>query len=223
MKNKILAVSLLLIFILFAGAEANIFSGGKNVSFSPDTTINDDLFISGNSIRFQSAINGDLIGASQELAFSGRCSGNINWASQKIYINGPVDGSVRAFAQDVNINAPIKRNLIAFAQNITVGPAADISRDALLFAQQVTFEGKISRNLKIGADVVIIGGTARGNVDVEAGKLIIKPNTVIEGDLNYKTHNKIKIEDSVVIKGQTNWTKVKEKAEKSKYRAFEPV
>lgn len=223
MKTQIISL-IFVITALFTGiTQATVFIGTNNKSFQPDTFFNDDVFITGNSIRFQSNVAGDLIGASQELVFSGICDGNINWASRWLTINGPVDGSLRGFAQTININAPVGRNLIAFAQSITIGPSTHISREAFLAGEEIVFEGTIDNLLRIEGDKVTIGGNIGGNLNIEANQIEIKPSTIIEGDLIYQSYEKIKLDESVHIAGKTDWTELKKESEKSKYHAFQPI
>ena len=127
---------------------ASIFIGTDNKNFKPQAVYDDDIFLGGNKIRFQSEITGDLIGGSRELNFSGTSLGNINWAAQWIIINGPVERSVRIFAQTIDINAPIGRNLIAFGQSISIGPETRITRDAMIAGGTIIFEGFVGYNNK---------------------------------------------------------------------------
>lgn len=195
----------------------------KDISFSPDSTYDDDMFIAGNIILFQSQVTADLIGASQELVFSGETNGNLNWAARHITVIGPVGGSFRGLAQTIDINAPVGRNILAFGQHITIGPSAEIFHDATLFAAEVIIEGKINNKLVIKAGKVSIAGKICGDLDIEAEELEIQPNTIVEGDFYYKTPEEIKIKSGAVIKGETHWTKQEKKTEEKKYKAFGAV
>jgi len=224
-KNLLAIFSVLLIFS--SVSFASIFMGIDNKNFSADAIYDDDIFIGGNKISFQSEITGDLIGGSQELDFSGTSSGNIIWAAKWIIIKGPVDRSVRCVAQMVDINAQIGRNLIAFGQDINIGPGTRIGKDALISGltsgSVIEFEGYVRENLKITGEHVIIAGTIVGNLDIQASELEIRPNTIVEGDLTYKSPEKTKIEDSVIINGKTIWTKSEKDENQQKYRAFGPI
>lgn len=223
MKIKLFWQILLITALLTGITQATIFIGTDDKSFQSDTIYNDDVFISGNSIRFQSQVTGDLIGASQELVFSGTCDGNINWASRWLTINGSVDGSLRGFAQTIDINAPIGRNLLAFAQNITIGPSTYISRDAYLFGEEIIFKGNTDNLLHIKGDKVVIAGNIGGDLNISANQIEIKPSTTIEGDLIYESYEKIKFEESVHIAGKVDWTELEKEDKESAYHAFQPI
>lgn len=221
MKLKYI-ITLIILFAMVATGQATIFLGVNNQSFDQTENFDDDLFISGNSIRFESYLEGDLIGASRELVFSGDCRGNINWACQWITVTGIVENSIRAFAQTIDINSEIGRNLIAGAQKVVVGPITHIEKDATIFAEEVEFEGYVGHELKISASSIVLSGQIDGDVAIQAGKLTIMPNTKIGGNLSYKTPEDIKIPDTVEITGATEWVEYHGEEEKSDYRAFKP-
>ena len=223
MKTKALILGLAISLVLITSAPAAIFIGTDYRSFEPDTTYDEDIYIGGNSIRFQSSLTGDLLGGSRDLAFSGHCEGDLIWGAQHITINGPIDRTARLFGQDIEINAPIGRDLLAFGGLIIIGPGTKIMKSGNLFGGNVQFNGLVGENLRIEADKVSISGTINGNLDIEAKNLEIKPNTVIEGNLIYKTPEKAKIESSVKIGGETKWTEIQAKARESKYKAFKPI
>jgi hypothetical protein len=134
-----------------------------------------------------------------------------------------VTGSVRAFAQVVEINSSIGRNLLAFAQIIDIGPGTDIAKDANLFASQVTFEGKIANRLKIDADRITLSGIIGGDLIISARDLEIKPNTVIKGNLTYKSPTEAKIPAGASIEGDIKWIKLDKEAKAEKYHAFRSI
>ena len=223
MKTKALILSLAIISALFTSASAAIFIGTDYRSFEADTTYDEDIYIGGNSIRFQSNLTGDLLGGSRDLVFSGHCEGDLMWGAQHITIKGPVDRTVRVFAQDIEVNAPIGRDLLAFGGVIIIGPGTRVMKNGYLFGDNVQFNGFVGEDLRIEGNKVSISGTINGNLNIEAKNLEIRPNTVIEGNLIYKTPEKAKIESSVRIAGETKWTELPAKSQESKYKAFKPI
>lgn len=229
MKSKLIYLALITVVIITGTSNASIFIDVNKKSFKPDTIFNDDVFIIGNNIKFQSHITGDLIGASQDIVFSGICNGNINWAARRITINGPVDGSIRGVAQTIDINSRVGRNLVAAGETITIGPGTSVSVDAnlagfkILAGSKIIFEGSVGNDLVIRGDKIIIAGKVGGDLDIKASIIEIEPSAVIEGDLIYKSPNKIKIGDEVVIKGNIRRIEIEEDSEQEKYSAFFPI
>jgi cytoskeletal protein CcmA (bactofilin family) len=209
--------------LIISISQASIFLGTNNRNFEPGEIIDDDLFIGGNSIKFESDITGDLFGGSRELVFYGKGGGNINWAAQSITIGGAVKNSVRVFAYSIDVNGVIGKNLVAFAQNITVGPDTRVKKDATLFGGEIDFDGYLGENLIIQGARVSVSGKIDGDVSINAKTLEIKPNTVINGDLVYTSPAKIKIPNTVEIRGETLWVEVKPEEQKPEYRPFKPI
>lgn len=221
--KKILNLVLILSLCLYSAATASIFVKAQNKSFSADTVFDDDLYLAGNSVRFESQITGDLIGACQDFVYSGQSQGSINWAARHINIIGPVAGSVRAFAQSVEINSGIGRNLLAFAQSINIGPATDIARDASLFGGQITFEGKVAGKMRVDGERVKISGIVAGDLIISALELEVSPNTIINGSLTYKSPNEAKIPASAIVQGEIKWVKLDKETKSEKYHAFRSI
>jgi cytoskeletal protein CcmA (bactofilin family) len=221
--KKILNLTVFLFLCLFCISSASIFIGAQNKSFRADTLYDDDLYLAGNSIRFESQITGDLIGACQDFVYSGQSQGGVNWAARHINIIGPVAGSVRAFAQTIEINSIIGRNLIVFAQSVNLGPSTDIARDASLFGSQVSFEGKVSGKMKIDGERIKISGIVEGDLTINALELEVSPNTVINGRLIYKSPNEAKIPAGAVIQGEIKWLRQDKEAKSEKYHAFRSI
>jgi cytoskeletal protein CcmA (bactofilin family) len=222
--NKILGFALVIALSLFCAASGSIFIGAQNKNFSADTSFDDDLYLAGNSVRFESQVSGDLIGSCRDFVYSGQSAGSVNWAAQRINIIGPVAGSVRAFAQSIEINSTIGRNLVAFGQTVSIGPSTEIAKDATIYAGKVTFEGKVNGRLKIDADEISISGVIDGDLNTNARELEIKPNAVIKGNFTYQSSDEIKIPDGALIEGETKWIKIdKDAAKEEKYRAFRSI
>ena len=222
MPRKILMITIALAG-LYSSSMASIFVGTHNRSFTADTLFDDDIFITGNKVRFESQVSGDLIGACQEMVISGQIRGNVNLAARNINIIGPIDNSFRGFAQNIEINSGIHRNLIAFAQSVNMGPGAEIGSDANIFAGQVTFEGKIGKKLTVYAEKVTIAGTVIGDLVLHSENIEIRPNAIIEGDFRYTSPEEIKIPAGASIKGKTIWKKVEKGDEGKKFQAFKPI
>lgn len=228
MRNIIRQLSIVLLLagltINTSNASITLFHSytAENISFGPDSVYDDDIFVAGSIIRFQSKVTGDLIGASQELVFSGETNGNLNWAARYITVIGPVNGSLRILAQTIDINAPVGRNILAFGESIKIGPSTEISHNASLLGDEVIFEGNVNK-LVIKAGSVNIAGKINGDLNIEADEIEIQPNTVVEGDFYYKTPEEIKLKSGAVIKGETHWTELEKKVEEKKYKAFSAI
>jgi hypothetical protein len=212
MKKIFLNLSLASIMIAIpANVLATEFLNPEDKGFIADSVYNDDVFIAGNNLKFDSKVGGDLFAACNEIVQSEAIDGNFNGFCQSIQSLGPIGGSFRFFGRFISCNAPIGRNVIAFGQEITIGPNCEIGHDAHLFAAKVNFQGRANGDLDISAGQASLLGSVAGCFCFEGGSLVIGPNAVIEGDLIYETPEKADISTSARITGEVKWTRTERK------------
>jgi cytoskeletal protein CcmA (bactofilin family) len=194
--------------------NATLFLNPDKPDFKADSVYNDDVVLSGGTIKLDSRIEGDLIGFCYEIVESGSVDGNFNVFCYSVQDLGSVGGSLRAFARDISCNAPVGRNFIAFGQEINIGPDAVIGRDAHIFGQDVTVESQVNGNLEVEASRAELSGKVSGKFSFEGNELIIGPNAVIDGDLDYESPEKAEIPTSARITGEVRWTPSESKEKK---------
>jgi hypothetical protein len=208
MNKAFLKILLILaIFLAPALAPATTFLHSKSPGFESDTIYDDDVYISGVKIKFDSKVHGDLFGFSYEMVQTDTIDGNFMSFGYSVENLAPVTGSLRVFAANASCNSEIGRNLLLLCQNINLGPNAIIGRDADLLGQNVAVQGSIGRNLKIKAQNATVSGAIAGDLNFEGDSLSIIPNTSINGNLNYKSASRATIGEGVKIGGQINWTR----------------
>ena len=207
--NKALLKILIVLatFLAPALAPATTFLHSKSAGIDVDTVYDDDVYISGFKLKFDSQVHGDLFGFCYEMVQTDTIDGNFMSFAYSVENLGPVTGSLRIFSDNASCNSEIGRNLLLFCQNINLGPKANIGRDADLFGQNVVVQGEIGRNLKIKAQNAIVAGNINGDLNFEGDSLVINPNTSVGGNLNYKSPIRATIGEGVKIGGQINWTR----------------
>ena len=204
------SLKILLILAMFLSptmAPATTFLHSKSPGIESDSVYDDDVYISGFKIKFDSKVHGDLFGFSYEMVQTDTIDGNFMSFAYSVENLGPVTGSLRVFAGNASCNSEIGRNLLLFCQNINLGPKTNIGRDADIFGQNVVVQGSIGRNLKIKAQNATVSGAINGDLNFEGDSLTINPNTTISGNLNYKSASRAAIGEGVKIGGQINWTR----------------
>ena len=95
-----------------------------------------------------------------------------------------------------------------FGNDVTIGPKAEIEKNADIFCNKLIFNGNIKGDLHIKSGEAEIAGHVGGNVEFEDGTLRIGPDAIIEGDLVYKSSQKAEISRNAVIYGETNWEEI---------------
>jgi hypothetical protein len=197
----------LIIFWAWQPARGTVFLNTKSSSFEVDTVYNDDVFITGTKIKFDSKVYGDLFSLSYEMVQTDSVVGNFMAVGYSVQNLAPVSGSYRVAARSISCNSDIERNVLLFGQEINVGPGSHIGRDADMAGASVIFQGDVVRNLKVAAQMAVISGHVGGNLNFHGDSLTINPNTVINGDLNYNSPSRATIAAGSVINGNINWKK----------------
>jgi hypothetical protein len=196
---------------ILAAIPGNVFAtqflNPDKKGFKADSVYDDDVFIIGNELKFDSEVLGDLFVACNEIVQAETVEGNFNNFCQSVQSLGPVGGSFRSIARYITCNASINRNLIAFGQEITIGPDVVIGRDAHLFAGVLNFQGDVKGDLKVTASQATFSGSVAGSFRFKGEKLTIGPDAVIEGSLIYETPDKADISNSARIAGDVRWTR----------------
>ena len=225
MKKTFLNMALVSILMANPGSLlATQFLNPDEKGFKADSVYDDDVFMTGNKIKFDSEIRGDLFAACNEMVQSSIVDGNFNSFCQSIQSLGPVGGSFRSFARYISCNAPIGRNVLAFGQEITIGPNVEIGKDAQLFAANIIFQGDVKGDLEVSGGQITFTGSVSGCFRFEGGDLVIGPDAVIEGDLIYETPDKADISSSARITGEVRWTRAERKeSEESGWVTFGKV
>ena len=154
MFHKTKIFSALAVFLLVALAivpTASAFEGqeGTHVVIEADEVIEDDLYISAETVVVDGTIKGDL--------FTGAAF---------VTINGTVEGDVMAFAQSVVVNGTVGDDLRSGAAAIQLGPDAKLGDD-LLFGG-ASLEAKdgstIGGDIVVGGGQVLVAGDTEGNI-----------------------------------------------------------
>lgn len=197
--------------ILIAAALTGNANGTQFISPKGNDSViineyNDDVCLTGNTIRFDGKVRGDLYAACNELVQSDTIEGNLDVACKSIQSLGPVGRSLTAFAYSISCNAPIGRNLMGFAKQIVIGPDVIIGMDANLFAGSVVFQGDVKGKLKIRSSNATFSGKVAGDLQFAGDSLIISSDAVIGGDLIYCSPSRAEIGKLATIGGEIKWT-----------------
>jgi len=212
---------LILLCLLAQSAMATKFINFEHAASQVDTIYDDDVFLSGFKVKFDSRVYGDLFSFSYEIVQSDSIIGNFAAFARNSQNLGPTTGSFRVFGQQISCNSYIGRNLLAFGQNINIGPGAHIGRDADIRGENVAFQGAVDSNLNINARSAIISGNIGGDLSFQGDSLTINPNTTIGGDVNYISPSRANIGSAATIGGQIDWKRAEEeKAEKPRKGGF---
>ena len=166
----------------------------------------DDLVTAGSTIRVMNEVTGDVAAAGNDVTIDAPVDGYVMSAGRRVTLVGKIGNDLWAAGETVNIESPIANNAMVAGRTVHVRSNAVIGHDAHLAGNDVTAEGRVERNLTIGA-----GGTARINANVggvvtaRATRVSVMPDSVIHGDLYVKAAQPPDISPRARVMGQIHY------------------
>ena len=158
---------MLLIFVLLpSGTQALVILGDDVVSV--DEPIEDDLFITGQSININAPVDSAVI-AGGDMDINAPVKGDLFVVGGQVNVNSDVGGKIVAAGGTINIRSNVARNVIVVGGQVRIRPNSEIGRDVLILGGNVYNAGNINGTLTVRADSFQNVGTA-GNVDFKRAK-----------------------------------------------------
>jgi len=193
-------------------AYATDFRGDTTIVLGENEVVDDDLFISGETVTINGTVKGDLFATGTVVTINGHVEGSLFAAGRTIVLNGQVDGSgyVGGYSLTVGEAAQIGRNLNFGGFSLTTTSGSTVGRSLYGGGYQFLLSGAIDNDVTIGAGALelqgVVGGDLNGSVGVAeegaapvympefegaipavAPGLRINPEAQIDGRLNIET------------------------------------
>lgn len=170
-KFILIFIPIFLVFTISFAAAASV----RAVEFDHDgvieegEVIDDDVFISGDTVEINGTVNGDVFAAGSVVLVNGTINGSLAAGAQSISINGDVSGSIYAGSSTMTLEkeAEVGRNVYYGGFNLTARKGSYIGRDLLVGAYQALLSGEISRDIRAGVGALEIDGIVGNNVIAE--------------------------------------------------------
>lgn len=155
-----------------------------NGTLPPGTTIDDDVFLTGDQVVMDGTVNGILIAAGQTVTINGVIhgdallmgetinitngaviDGNLFTSGANIFIDGKVNGSIfgASAAAEFKENASVGRNLYYGGFSMTTRKGSMVNTDLFIGAYQAILSGSVNRDAKIGAGAIELNGSIGRN------------------------------------------------------------
>lgn len=156
------------------------------------------------------------------------------FAGDNIEITTLIDSNVFAIGKSVTLTGQIGGDLFVIAENVTIGEGTAIYGNLVVMSSTLTIEGQIYdvyaacdkievgydgyiyRDLRVMGTEVYLNGIVGRNAYLEADKLVLNKDCVLQGNLNYTAQSDaIYIDESnnesttipdKVIEGENNYT-----------------
>lgn len=167
----ILLVAALLVLGVARPAYATDFRGGDTVVIGADEVIDDDLFLSAETVTVNGTVKGDLFAAGATVIVNGHVEGSLFLTGRTLAIHGPVDGSVYVggYALTVGEGATIGRNLNFGGYSLTTQGGSTVGRSVYGGGYQLLLNGRVDQDVMIGAGAVEVNGTIGGDLRGSVG------------------------------------------------------
>jgi hypothetical protein len=196
------ALQALMVFCLtITAAPAHAFESRAGSSINVSEPVSDDLYAAGGTVEVTAEVDGDVVATGGTILLSGRTNGGILAAGGTVRIGGTVGRSVRAAAGTLTVDGRVGSDAVIAGGNVDVVSQANIGRDLVAAGGNVEVAGGIGRNAILSGGNVTIGGTVQGNVEVQAGRLVVLPAARIAGSLRNNGDARVDIQQGAQISG----------------------
>ncbi|HYF93011.1 MAG TPA: hypothetical protein VD969_12305 [Symbiobacteriaceae bacterium] len=175
--------TLILLFAAVPSAFAIDMREGVRVTVEKGETVNDDLFLFGNTNIIDGTVNGDVFAFGQDVLVQGTINGNLVAGASRVEIAGNVTGSVLAGANTVIASGRVDNTFVAGGSRVETDAAASIGRSLVVGADHFKHDGTVGRGALIGANSATFNGRIGQELQAWVNNLTIKGT--IEGPVTY--------------------------------------
>jgi hypothetical protein len=167
-RLRILAALTVLIALIAAPVYAAEPRGGDQVVVARGEVIDDDLYVTANTVTIDGTIKGDLVAIANQVVVNGTIEGDLLAAGQGVLINGAVGDDVRAGGQAIKLGpgARVGGDLVIGGLSLETQPSSVVKGDLLVGAYQALLGGEIGRTVRGGLNRMELRGAVGGDVDV---------------------------------------------------------
>ncbi len=210
MKNfykYILIVAILLLPVISFASE---YRAGDQLSTGKDEIIPNDMYMAGSSITSAGEVEGDLVTGGGNIVISGNIGGDLMAGGGNVNILSDVGDDLRVGGGTVVLQGKVGGDMIVGGGQINIG-GAGIGGDLIIGGGNVRIDAPIEGKLIIGGGNVYINAPVGGEVKIMADKVTLGGEALLSGNLTYKAKKELTKEDGAVVKGEINFSPIKEK------------
>jgi cytoskeletal protein CcmA (bactofilin family) len=142
--------------------------GGDQVVIARGEVIEDDLYVTANTVTIDGTVQGDLIAIANQVVVNGTVEGDLLAVGQGVLINGAIGDDVRAGGQAIKLgpDARLGGDLVIGGLSLETQQGSAVKGDLLIGAYQALLGGQIGRTVRGGLDRMELRGVVGGDVDV---------------------------------------------------------
>jgi hypothetical protein len=176
----------LILAVLSSVLVASTLSCGRDKPDNQVTRRGEDVLATGRGPTVMDSVPGDVILMGRDVLFSGSAGGDYLGTGGEQKIGGRIHGSIRAAGGHTHITAAVDRNVTIAGGSVVLDSAADIGRNAYLFAGEVNVSGTVRGSLLASGGSVTLNGVVGRDVEISGGELHVGPRAQIAGNLRYR-------------------------------------
>lgn len=183
--------------------EGNYIKAGNVIDLNAD--VNGDVILAGSNINIRGNVDGDIMAFGQTINITGNVTGSVLALGSDVTVTGEVTGSVRAVGSFVRIGSQVGKNIYAAGSSVELQESSSVGNSVYLGGAFVTVDSPIENDLLIGGAEVNLKDTVKGNatVYINDGNLTLNPESVIEGNLEYRSDKDVSISEGALVLGET--------------------
>jgi len=215
---KKLSVSVLMMVMLVVMTVSTAFAATQTTSPYQDSTGNANItdatvpnteviFAGSNIITANSVFDTTTFFAGNAITLDGVYNGDVFVAGNIVTVNGKINGNLYAAGNQITINGSVAGDAFTACSDLKLSKSAQISRDFFAAAGNVSIDGTVGRNLRVGAVNCAINGTVNGFVASDVQQLTIKDGARITGPINNRSANEAIVSPNATAPAVT-WDKV---------------
>lgn len=204
MKKNLKYAVIALMLVIPALSLAAEFRAGNNPSIGKEEKITNDVYMAGGSVVSAGNINGDLIIGGGNIVISGDVGADIIAGGGNVNILSNVGDDVRAGGGTIVVAGKVGGDLMAGGGQVTIS-GSGVGGDMVVGGGNVRIDAPVAGNLFAAGGDVYINAPIKGNVKIEAEKITLGKNTVIYGNLTYKSNEEMTKETGAVVKGTVDF------------------
>lgn len=165
-------------------------------------SVNDDLYISGGTVRIEAPVHGDVLICGGTVIISNTVTGSIFVLGGELIFSGWVDGSLRCASGKATISGVINRDLVVVSGDVICDKKTIINGGVLATGGNLKINGTVNRNVQSYAANTQIEGVIKEDVNCKGDRIYI--NGTVGGKATLSA-NDIEIDDSAAFQGDVRY------------------
>lgn len=170
----------------------------------------EDLITADRNVRIERDVQGDVAAAGAQVAIEAPVNGYVMSAGRNIRVNGRIGDDLWAAGETVDVTGEIANNAMMAGRMVHLHRGGSVGNDARVAGRSVIIEGRVERDLDIGAGTARIAGDIGGSVKARAGSVTLLPGAVVRGDLLVRSEKPPDISPQAQVLGEVRYDRVEQ-------------